>query len=87
MELKTLELIYADDQYEYISDPVNRSEDNDSLEDNSAYVFSEQGDEATPATWDVATPTLKEEFELARNNSYQEVEYRLDNVYEEAGQL
>ncbi len=80
VEPSTLEIIYSDDQYEYISNPINRSpinrpEDNNSLEDNSAYVFSEQGDEATP--------TLKDEFQLIRNDSYQVA----DNVYEDSAQL
>lgn len=80
VESDNLEIIYSDGQYEYISgDPQlsGNSSDQESMEDNLVYVFSESGQEVE------TSPTKKEDFRVNRNDSYQPVneEFHALNLY------
>ena len=81
VEASNIEVIYSDDDhYECIAEqPTNKDkEDNtDSMYGNSAYELADQSEGAE------ATPTRREEFRLARNDSYDTVGEHVENSYEE----
>ncbi len=71
-------MIYSDDDhYEFITEqPTSKvkEDDTNSMCGNSAYELADQGEGVE------ATPT---DFELTRNNSYEDVDVHVKNLYKE----
>ena len=80
-EASNLEVIYSDDNhYEFIAEqPTSKAKEGDtnSMCGNSAYELADHSEGAE------ATPTRREDFALARNNSYEDVDVHVENLYKE----
>ena len=80
-EASNVEVIYSnDDHYELIVEqPTSKVKegDTDSMCGNSAYELTDQGEGAE------VTPTTREDFGLARNDSYEALDVRTENLYEQ----
>ncbi len=78
VEASNLEVIYSDDDdYEFIAEqPTSKVEEDDtnSMCSNSAYELADQGEGME------ATPTMREDFGLTRNDSYEALDMHVDNI-------